>query len=72
MNPADAVAAWHDLGGPNSLGIHHGSLQLTDEAIDAPRKELEEALRQRAVANDRFRVIEPGDHWQVPGLDKSA
>ncbi len=36
MNPAEAVQAHHDLGAAQSVGMHFGTFQLTDEAIDAP------------------------------------
>ena len=36
MNPADAVQAHFDLGARQSIGMHFGTFQLTDEAIDAP------------------------------------
>ena len=43
MNPADAVKALADCGAELALAHHHGTFQLTDEAIDAPVKDL--ALR---------------------------
>ena len=36
MNPADAVKALADCGAQQALAHHHGTFQLTDEAIDAP------------------------------------
>ncbi len=44
MNPQEAVQAHIDLESQTSLAIHHGTVQLTDEAIDAPVKALDEAL----------------------------
>jgi L-ascorbate metabolism protein UlaG (beta-lactamase superfamily) len=40
MNPAEAVQAHHDLGARQSVGMHFGTFQLTDEAIDAPVRAL--------------------------------
>jgi L-ascorbate metabolism protein UlaG (beta-lactamase superfamily) len=45
MNPEDAVQAHLLLGSKVSIGIHHGTIQLTNEAIDAPVSELADALR---------------------------
>ena len=36
MNPAEAVQAHRDLESAQSVGMHFGTFQLTDEAIDAP------------------------------------
>jgi L-ascorbate metabolism protein UlaG (beta-lactamase superfamily) len=47
MNPAEAVQAHLSLGARRSVGIHFGTFQLTDEAIDAPLHALE-AARQAA------------------------
>ena len=41
MNPEEAVKAHAQLESRTSLAIHHGTIQLTDEAIDAPVKELQ-------------------------------
>ncbi len=40
MNPAEAVQAHRDLGARQSVGMHFGTFQLTDEAIDAPLRAL--------------------------------
>ncbi|RYB07963.1 MBL fold metallo-hydrolase [Lichenibacterium ramalinae] len=47
MDPFDAVQAHRDLAAGLSLGIHWGTFQLTDEAIDAP---LEALARAKAEA----------------------
>ncbi len=43
MDPADAVQAHLTLGARRSVGMHFGTFQLTDEAIDAPLEALEAA-----------------------------
>ena len=67
MNPSDAVQALADCGAELALAHHHGTFQLTDEAIDAPERELHAALDQANVARDKFRVLKPG---QVVELDR--
>jgi len=54
MNPAEAVAAHRALGARQSVGMHFGTFQLTDEAIDAPPQALAEALRAEALPPDCF------------------
>lgn len=61
MNPDDAVRAHLDLGSETSVAIHHSTIQLTDEAIDAPAMALREAGRKYGIGPDRFRVLEVGE-----------
>lgn len=58
MNPEEAVLAHIDLESKMSLGMHFGTFQLTDEAIDAPEKDLLMALTKLKVSN--FKTIVPG------------
>jgi L-ascorbate metabolism protein UlaG (beta-lactamase superfamily) len=66
MNPAEAVQAHVDLGGPPSIGMHFGTFQLTTEAIDAPLRALDDACRERAIAPGRFRALGFGESVVVP------
>jgi L-ascorbate metabolism protein UlaG (beta-lactamase superfamily) len=61
MNPAEAVQAHLDLGGPDSIGMHFGTFQLTNEGIDAPLVALDEACAARGVARSRFRTLGFGE-----------
>ena len=61
MNPDEAVKAHLLLGSRASLAIHHGTIQLTDEAIDAPVTALAEALREHSVDPVRFLVPDAGE-----------
>lgn len=65
MNPAEAVQAHLDLGGPESLGMHFGTFQLTTEDIDEPLHALDAARRERGVPPSRFRTIAFGDSVRV-------
>ena len=65
MNPPEAVAALIDCGADYALAHHHGTFQLTDEAIDAPRQALAEALSAAGIPAERFRVLQPGQVWEV-------
>jgi len=49
MNPAEAVQAHLDLEARQSLAMHFGTFQLTAEGIEAPERDLAEALRSRGV-----------------------
>ncbi len=68
INPAEAVQAHIDLGAHHSLAIHHGTVQLTDEAIDEPVAHLSEALEHHGIDHARFRALTPGESWRIPPL----
>ncbi|MBN8955020.1 MAG: MBL fold metallo-hydrolase [Rhizobiales bacterium] len=65
MNPEESVRAFQDCGAECALGHHFGVFQLTDEAIDAPREALNAACAASALAPDQFRLLEPGEAWEV-------
>ena len=65
MNPDDAVKALADCGAELAFAHHHGTFQLTDEAIDAPPHALAAALDAAHVSRDRFRVLNPGQAAEV-------
>jgi len=65
MNPAESVQALIDCGAELALAHHHGTFQLTDEPIDAPRAALAEALAAAGIHPERFRVLQPGQVWEL-------
>lgn len=65
MNPDDAVKALADCGAEVALAHHHGTFQLTDEAIDAPVNDLATALDAAGVARDRFVALKPGQVFEI-------
>jgi L-ascorbate metabolism protein UlaG (beta-lactamase superfamily) len=68
MNPQEAVRAFRDCGAELALAHHHGTFKLTDEAIDAPVAALSRALEAAGIDPDRFRVLRPGQAWEIAGL----
>jgi L-ascorbate metabolism protein UlaG (beta-lactamase superfamily) len=65
MNPEEAVRAFADCGAELALAHHHGTFQLTDEAIDAPVIALGEALDAAGIDRARFRTLRPGEAWEI-------
>jgi L-ascorbate metabolism protein UlaG (beta-lactamase superfamily) len=61
MNPEEAVRAHLDLKPRVSIGMHFGTFQLTDEAIDDPLRALECARAAAGVSRDTFRVLDFGE-----------
>ncbi len=66
MDPAEAVKTLADVGAAQGLGLHWGTFQLTDEAWDAPRKDLAAALGTAGIAADRFPALLAGETLRVP------
>lgn len=63
MNPEEAVLAHLDLGARRSMAIHFGTWRLTDEAIDAPERELALALKAHSVPEDDFVIPKNGQSF---------
>jgi L-ascorbate metabolism protein UlaG (beta-lactamase superfamily) len=64
-NPDEAVRMMRDCGAEQSLGVHWGTFQLTDEARFAPAQALAEALREHGVDPASFLALRPGDVWRA-------
>jgi L-ascorbate metabolism protein UlaG (beta-lactamase superfamily) len=65
MNPSDAVKALGDCGAQQALAHHHGTFQLTDEAIDAPATALGAALDEAKIPRDHFVALKPGQVFEI-------
>jgi L-ascorbate metabolism protein UlaG (beta-lactamase superfamily) len=55
MDPAEAIRAHEILGAATSIAIHHGTFQLADEGLDAPKEMLAEC-----GAPESFLVLQNG------------
>lgn len=60
-NPQDAVQIHKDLGARQSVGMHWGTFNLTDEPIDEPPKRLMQALLEADISPERFFVMQFGE-----------
>jgi truncated hemoglobin YjbI len=59
------VEALADCGAEQALAHHHGTFQLTDEAIDAPANALAEALKEAKIPPERFAALKPGQVVEI-------
>lgn len=71
-NPSEAVQIHLDLNARQSIGMHWGTFQLTDESRDAPLSELEIARIEQHVASDAFRVLQPGETALIPAASRAT
>jgi N-acyl-phosphatidylethanolamine-hydrolysing phospholipase D len=61
VDPEEAVQVHLDLKPRRSLGMHFGTFQLTDEAIDAPVLALRQARARAGIAMQDFDVLAFGE-----------
>ena len=66
VNPAEAVQVHLDVKPRQSIGMHFGTFQLTDEPIDDPPAALREALRAQGVGEHEFTIPKFGETSFVP------
>lgn len=66
MNPEEAVQAHRDLDARRSIGMHFGTVQLTDEPIDEPLHALARAKAAAGLADDAFTTLDFGQTRLVP------
>lgn len=60
-NPEEATKIHLELGAKQSIGMHWGTFQLTDEAREAPLIALAAALTTAKLPLESFRAIDPGE-----------
>lgn len=66
QDPDEAVEGMVLCQARQVAGHHWATFQLTDEAIDEPRRRLHAALDRRGIPRERFRPMLPGEVWDVP------
>jgi N-acyl-phosphatidylethanolamine-hydrolysing phospholipase D len=66
VNPAEAVQIHLDTGAKQSLGVHWGTFELTDESLDQPPLDLAVARRAKGVADADFVVMPIGATRKLP------
>ncbi|MET0605896.1 MAG: MBL fold metallo-hydrolase, partial [Beijerinckiaceae bacterium] len=66
QNPDEAARASIDCGASYALGHHWGTFRLTNEGVERPIEALKVALAAHGVPSERFRTLQPGEHWTVP------
>lgn len=66
VNPLEAVQTHIDLGAVKSIGIHWGTFNLTDEALDQPPIDLIAARNTLGVSAVDFLLLKIGETWKTP------
>jgi L-ascorbate metabolism protein UlaG (beta-lactamase superfamily) len=66
MDPCEAVLAHIDLQAKQSIAIHFGTFQLSDEGIEEPVLALNEALTHKGITLRTFRALQEGETLLYP------
>ena len=66
VNPAEAVQIHLDLAAKQSIGVHWGTFELTDESLDEPPRLLADARRAKGLADDAFITLAIGETRKLP------
>jgi N-acyl-phosphatidylethanolamine-hydrolysing phospholipase D len=61
-----ALRIHHDLGAKRSLGVHWGTFELTDEALDEPPQVLARLRAQQGVGEEQFFTLAIGETRRLP------
>ena len=66
INPAEAIQVHQDIGAKRSMGVHWGTFNLTDEALDQPPKDLAIARTVAHLGDDAFFLLAVGETRKLP------
>jgi len=66
VNPSEAIKIHQDLAAKHSIGVHWGTFNLSDEALDQPPKDLAQARDAVGMDKDEFAVIAIGETRKFP------
>lgn len=66
VNPEEAVRMHQDLRSQQSIGMHWGTFQLTDEPLGEPPLFLRRALGQAGIPEEKFVVMKIGETRALP------
>ncbi|MBS7455609.1 MBL fold metallo-hydrolase [Coralloluteibacterium stylophorae] len=61
IDPAEAVRLHRAVGARRSIGIHWGTFELADDALDEPPRLLADARRAASLADEAFRTVRIGE-----------
>lgn len=61
LTPEEAVQVHLDLGARQSVGVHWGTFNLTDESLDEPPRALAQALQKQGLGERDFFVMAVGE-----------
>jgi len=71
VNVEEALKIHADLGARRSLGVHWGTFELTDEALDEPPRQLARQRAELELPDDAFFTLAIGETRRLPPRNSS-
>ncbi|TCA15994.1 hypothetical protein E0H68_10870 [Rhizobium leguminosarum bv. viciae] len=68
QNPQEAVIGMKLANAAYVAGHHFATFQLTNEAVDAPARALQDAMSEHDIPPERFRPLRAGEVFNVPAV----
>ena len=66
MDPCQAIQAHIDLRSQQSIGMHYGTFQLTEEKREEPQLLLEEEKKKASISTEEFITLKLGKPFLIP------
>lgn len=66
VDPAQSVQIHRDVHAKQSIGVHWGTFELTDEPLDEPPEKLADELKKAALPADAFVALKHGEMRRFP------
>lgn len=66
MDAQEAVKTHMEMNAQYSLAIHYGTFRQADDAYEDSINLLIQTKNEYDVPEERFRIVPPGSHWNVP------
>lgn len=72
QSPDEAAEGFLLCRANHAIGHHWATFRLTEEARSDPEEDLNKALGERTIEQEKFRALRPGESVEVPELTASA
>ena len=72
MDPCEAATAHRELRAAQSIAIHYGTFELSDDGQTEPIQELARCVNAQGIAPERFSATPFGSGYDVPTLPSST
>ena len=66
VNPDEAARIHQDVRARHSIGVHWGTFELADDALDAPFTEAPLARQRAGLDETALRLLRHGETWRLP------
>lgn len=65
VNPSEALQIVQDVRARYGIGMHWGTFDLSLEPLDAPLREVPQALKEAGLGEEKLKLLKPGATWRL-------